>query len=245
MDLGPQDVGACPRAAMELYGRKFHPAEAVTRLLDRMYVQGDQFRPDAAAPLYEMFGYDHYRSVDYLDRRATWRVDLNCPTRLPETFDAITNFGTAEHVFNICAVFQFMHETLRIGGLGLHVMPTFGEVNHGFFNIHPTAFFDLATANGYVVEDYCFVDAIDVRTLIQVDNYLQELDFDQMPIRIEDLRDHFTVWKKILRQHDNVRQLVSGRFPPDKYTTPKDYSFVALRKITDAPFRYPVQSAYA
>lgn len=244
LDLGPQDLVSCPRPALEVYAKQHQPPDIMAQLLDRIYV-GDNFREDGTAPFYAIFGYDTYRSVDLLDRRATWRMDLNEPSPLPEQFDAITNFGTAEHVFNVCAVFRLMHDALRIGGLGLHVLPAFGEVNHGFFNIHPTVFFDLALANRYVVEDFCYVDAIDVRTQIQLMNYQTELDLDALPITFNDLRQHGTLWHKILRQYDNVREAVAGKLPPDSYTFPKDYSFVALRKVADAPFRYPVQSAYA
>src|SRR5258708_6093702 len=240
LDLGPQDLVLCPRPGLEMYGRSHQPPPPLAQLLGRIY-DGETFRPDAAAPFYAIFGYDAYRSIDITDKRADWKMDLNEPIHLPEKFDAVTNFGTAEHVLNIPAVFRFIHDTLRPGGLGLHVLPAFGEVNHGFYNIHPEFFFDLATANGYVMEDYSYVDAIDVRGQIHVASPEVELDFDMLPIGLKDLRDHRTVWSKIVNQWLLVREAVAGKLAPNSYTIPKDYSFVALRKVGDDPFRLPHQ----
>jgi len=245
LDLGPQALVLCPRHAFEVYAKHHRSPDVLGELLDQIYnADNNSSRPDGAAPFYKIFGYDTYRSTDLQDKRATWQMDLNSPTPLPEKFDAITNFGTAEHVFNVCAVFRLMHDALRVGGLGLHVLPAFGDFNHGFFNIHPTTFFDLAAANRYVVEDYCYVDSMDIRCHIHLMNYQTEMNLDELPITLNDLRQYGTLPRKVIRQFEHVHQTVTGKLPPDSYTLPKDYSFVALRKVSEQPFQLPIQGVW-
>jgi hypothetical protein len=64
-----------------------------------------------------------------------------------------TNFGTAERVFNIGELFHSIHDALRPGGVAMHVLPAFGDIDHGFYNIHPAVYFDLAAADDYTIED--------------------------------------------------------------------------------------------
>src|SRR5262249_52950547 len=90
---------------------------------------------------------------DLDDVRSEYRFDLNEPVTLPRKFDVITNFGTLEHVFNPASVVKCMHDHLETGGLGLHVLPTRGDYNHGFYNIHSTWFRDLAAANRSEIVD--------------------------------------------------------------------------------------------
>ena len=61
------------------------------------------------------------------------------------------NHGTAEHIFNIAQVFRTIHEHTRTGGLMLHESPFTGWVDHGFYNLQPTLFFDLAQHNRYAI----------------------------------------------------------------------------------------------
>jgi SAM-dependent methyltransferase len=248
LDLGPQDLVLCDRSLVDLYARRHNSPEIAAELVGRMF-DGQNYRTDCAAPLYALFGYERYRSVDLMDPRADWKLDLNYPMRLPERFDLVTNFGTAEHVFNIAAVFRSMHDALKPGGVGLHILPTFGEVDHGFFNIHPTLYFDIARANNYVVEDVCYLDSIDVRCYQLLSDPTASFDFDKLPIQELDLRQTATIWSKILEHYrETVRQYEAGQIDRGRHhvvpTLPKDYVYVALRKQTDAPFRIPFQGAF-
>lgn len=248
LDLGPQDLVLCDRSLVDIYANRHNSPEIAAELVGRMF-DGQNYRADCAAALYTLFGYERYRSVDLMDPRADWKLDLNYPMRLRERFELVTNFGTAEHVFNIAAVFRSMHDALKPGGIGLHILPAFGEVDHGFFNVHPTLYFDIARANNYIVEDICYMDSIDVRCYQLLNDQTASFDFDQLPIQESDLRETTTIWSKILAHYrETVRQHEAGQIDRGRHhvvpTLPKDYVYVALRKQTDAPFRIPFQGAF-
>lgn len=80
------------------------------------------------------------------------RLDLNYPVFLDAgpDYDIVINTGTAEHVWNVAQVFRTCHEACKTGGLMFHCLPPFrGWIDHGFWNINPTAILDLEAANGY------------------------------------------------------------------------------------------------
>ncbi len=81
------------------------------------------------------------------------RFDLNDPglSFQGHTFDVAINHGTAEHIFNIGNVFRLMHDLTYEGGLMIHESPFTGWLDHGFYCLQPTLFYDVAAANGYEV----------------------------------------------------------------------------------------------
>jgi SAM-dependent methyltransferase len=79
--------------------------------------------------------------------------DLNQPISFTnDPVDVVYNHGTAEHVFNIAQVFATMHDACAVGGLLIHESPFTGWVDHGFYCLQPTLFWDLAVANHYKIE---------------------------------------------------------------------------------------------
>lgn len=90
-------------------------------------------------------------SVDANGSENALRLDLNEPIDLGEQFDVAINHGTAEHVFNIAQVLRTMHDHCQPGGLMIHDAPFTGWIDHGFYCLHPTLFFDLAHVNCYEV----------------------------------------------------------------------------------------------
>lgn len=90
-------------------------------------------------------------SIDMHGTPAALRFDLNKPLPPLGLFDVIINHGTAEHVFNIAQVFASMHAACKIGGLMIHESPFTGWIDHGFYCLQPTLFYDLAAANGYEI----------------------------------------------------------------------------------------------
>jgi len=97
------------------------------------------------------------------------RKNLNCPLALTEQFDVSINNGTAEHIFNIAQVFRTMHEWTSTGGLILHESPFTGWIDHGFYCLQPTLFYDLAAANCYEVVTVA-IEEIQSQTIIRLDN---------------------------------------------------------------------------
>lgn len=88
-------------------------------------------------------------AIDYNGSESALRRDLNGPIDLGEQFDLVINHGTAEHVFNIAQVFRTIHDHCIDGGLMIHESPCIGWLDHGFFNMNPTLFYDLAATNCY------------------------------------------------------------------------------------------------
>lgn len=77
------------------------------------------------------------------------KLDLNEKVSLPRQYDIAINFGTAEHIFDQRRFFTTVHEVTRPGGLMIHSAPFRGWLDHGFYNLQPTLYADLALANGY------------------------------------------------------------------------------------------------
>jgi SAM-dependent methyltransferase len=243
VDFGPQELLA-KRQAVDVYARRHCDEATVTQKLNELY---DEEKPRRIVPatFYSLFGVGRYRSTDLFDPQADWIRDCNQPFRLPERFNVVTNFGTAEHVFNIAAMLHSIHDVLLPGGVALHVLPAFGDIDHGFFNIHPTLYFDLAAANDYAIEDFCYVDRWDIRNKVFEEDISADFDFDELPMRMEHMRD------RSLFQRMVVEQFVKNYNRPDtiKYgqayaSACYDYCLVALRKTSGQAFKLPVQGLY-
>jgi hypothetical protein len=98
-----------------------------------------------------ILGISHYAAIDPMTPGSTYKFNLNDPVPLREQFDICLNAGTGEHIFNVFQFFKTVHELTLPGGLMIHNSPFSGWPDHGFFNFHPTFYFDLALANGYKV----------------------------------------------------------------------------------------------
>ena len=82
------------------------------------------------------------------------RIDLNkgrVPWRYRGAFDLAINAGTTEHVANQGNAFAAIHDLVRAGGLMVHQLPAYGNIEHGFFGYHPKFFHRLAEANDYEI----------------------------------------------------------------------------------------------
>jgi len=105
---------------------------------------------DIAKIFYKIFF--HFESIASIDLHGTsssMKLDLNLPHDLGKQFDCVINFGTAEHVFNIYQVFSSIHKWIKTDGIVIHDLPMYGYLDHGFYNFHPTFFWDLVSANKY------------------------------------------------------------------------------------------------
>jgi hypothetical protein len=112
-----------PRRAVRHYAVRHNPPSVVDPILDGIF-DGERLRPDGIPGFYRLFGLEHYRCSDLLDPRSDWICDFNEHVTLQEQFDLATNFGTAEHIFNIGNLFHSIHNALRPGAIALHVLPT-------------------------------------------------------------------------------------------------------------------------
>ncbi len=259
IDLGPQDIQLPRRSLLSLAARHRSQADAA-RLVDGMFVDG-RVRRDAQLEFYGLFGARSYTSLDLDDPIAVHRLDLNRPVPgLIGQFDVVTNFGTAEHVFNIGQVFATIHDLLRPGGVSLHVCPAFAFVNHGFYNVNPNLYIEMARQNGYEVVDFFYLDNMFVRDQLQPGR-AAPFDFDALPIKLADMESTQHFMTKVIAQFtENLNSAdtreVLYRLSPDR-TGPQhrfpgpefhicfvfDLAFVALRKLKPGrgDFVMPIQ----
>jgi SAM-dependent methyltransferase len=259
VDLGPQDIQLPRPSLLSLAGRHRAQADAA-RLVDSVFVDG-RVRRDAQLAFYGLFGARSYTSIDIDDPIAVHKLDLNRP--IPGSvgqFDVVTNFGTSEHVFNIGQVFVTIHDLLKPGGVSLHVCPSFAFVNHGFYNVNPNLYIEMARQNGYELVDFSYVDNMFVRDQLQPEK-AAPFEFDALPITLADMgsTQHFMT-KVVARFSENLhssdtRQILY-RLSPDKagaelrFPGPDyhicfvfDLAFVALRKLRPGrgDFVMPIQ----
>ncbi|MGY3605919.1 MULTISPECIES: hypothetical protein [unclassified Bradyrhizobium] len=97
-----------------------------------------------------------YDAIDIADGYKTTIVDLNTsrlPNRMAGIYDTVLNHGTSEHILNQMNVFAAVHAATRPGGFIMHLVPSIGYVDHGYFCYTSRFFFDLAGYNQYEVID--------------------------------------------------------------------------------------------
>lgn len=191
---------------------------------------------------YSIFGFETYRSVDVYDERASFRLDLNTATSAPSKFDVIIDCGTSEHIFNVGNAFVFTHNSLKVGGVSLKVLPTLGDNTHGFYNVHPTVYFDVARENGYQVFDFRYVDNMMYRAASRgADNLLSQ---DQLANALCSFARCTPLQERISRNFLAILKDADQKGRLSWHHNPVDYCFSAMKKNYEAPFRYPVQGAY-
>lgn len=77
-------------------------------------------------------------------------VDLNEAHDLG-SYDLVIDAGTIEHVANIGQALMNAAKAVKVGGQIFHTSPM-TMLNHGFFNICPTFFYDFYTQNEWEIE---------------------------------------------------------------------------------------------
>lgn len=118
---------------------------------------GYQF--DVVKVFYELyFAPCQMQAVDLQGTEAALRLDLNGSLKLDRRFDVVINHQTAEHVFNIAQVFKTIDQYTVPGGMMIHESPLMGWVDHGFYTLQPTLFFDVAEANQYQIASMSIED---------------------------------------------------------------------------------------
>lgn len=70
---------------------------------------------------------------------------------LYERYDAVFDFGTLEHVFDVRAALENTVKFLKVGGRVYHAVPANGLPEHGFYQMSPTLFWDYYQENGLVI----------------------------------------------------------------------------------------------
>ena len=191
---------------------------------------------------YAIFGLESYASTDPYDARADLRLDLNLAASAPARVDVVADLGTTEHVFNAANVFVFTHNSLNVGGLSIKVLPTYGDNTHGFYNIHPTVYFDIARVNAYQIVDFRYVNNMSARSLS--DGPASLIAAGDMAEGLRSFAGCAVLQERISSTflESLRRSQAEGRLGQAHATV--DYCFVAMRKLSDSPFKYPGQGVY-
>ncbi|MEQ8816987.1 MAG: hypothetical protein RLO51_14260 [Thalassobaculum sp.] len=249
LELGPQDVTAARPVVTSFLNRRLGPDEGASAF-QRMYgdIPSDlpQFAERPQAEIYRSLGLTEYVSVDLGDSRADVNHDLNYPLDVGRRFQAVTNFGTGEHIFNVSTVFETQYRNLAVGGVALFYLPTFGHINHGFYNIHPTLFTDLAAANNMEIADFRYVDDVVGRTYGLDDEGSCQVDFDTMPVKPFE-GQLWILWMYVSMNFlRNTAKHMKNAPPGKPPTCVLDCCMVALRRTDASPaeFRTPQQNIY-
>jgi hypothetical protein len=252
LDLGPQDI-QIDRASLHRVACRHLTPERADAAMRAIFSGSTAPQPDAQKAFYGIFGATSYRSVDLCDPRATFAADLNQPLPDLGRYDLITNFGTTEHVFNIGTTFASIHRLLKVGGVQVHAVPGYAYIDHGYYNVHPSAYLDMARMNNYDVVDFSYVDNIVVRDRsrrVEVEPF----DFDALPIRVADMHNTADLMTKVAAQFyrnltsGETRDVLAEMLPPDqrsevgRFPDPRlpicfvfDLCFVALRRTGASP----------
>lgn len=87
-----------------------------------------------------------YEGADYI-----WDMNNVVPEEYHERFDVIFDEGTCEHIFHIPNFLTSICLILKKGGRVIHDTPTAGLIDHGFYNISPTLYYDFYKANDFEI----------------------------------------------------------------------------------------------
>ncbi|OGT98221.1 MAG: hypothetical protein A2X80_06615 [Geobacteraceae bacterium GWB2_52_12] len=133
--------------------------ELLQKLIEVVRAQQSDMSWDVAKIFYRVFlDYRETVAIDFGGTEKSLKLDLNHPITLGREFDVVYNGGTAEHVFNVWQFFKTVHDHTASRGVMIHGAPFTGWIDHGFFNFNPTFFWDLAAANGYIVQLFLYTE---------------------------------------------------------------------------------------
>jgi len=169
--------------------------------------------------LFASLGFSSVDSMDCFDNEQPSIIhDLNhqIPPDLNLRFDVIYDGGTLEHVFDIASAFRNIHSMVKPGGVVIHASPTNNLVDHGFWQLCPTAFVDTYSANNYTI----------IRCIISI---------------IEDISNINNVTPTRYKYDQAIfHSLSMGKFPAGIGST----FFAARKPEHHMPFVTPVQYPY-
>jgi SAM-dependent methyltransferase len=102
--------------------------------------------------LFKMLGFERIESMDAFDNESpTYVHDLNNP--IPESlhgkFDAVFDFGTLDHVYDMRTAMASIVKMLKVGGVVVIYDAMVGWHNQCIYNFQPPFFFDTFRAYGF------------------------------------------------------------------------------------------------
>ena len=148
LTLGRQLVHVSYSQALDLFGI------VGTEVHDHNPVSAPQSTTKPIEPelFFQMMGLEE---MLVLDIPSGWNADIVADLNFPvpseyhNSFGAVIDAGTLEHVFDVRSGFQNVASLAAPGGRILHVSPMNNYVNHGFIQLSPTIFFDYYERNAF------------------------------------------------------------------------------------------------
>jgi hypothetical protein len=138
-----------------------------------------------ARTLFSTLGVEGYSDLDLLPIDSAEVVhDLNepLPTALEGRFGTVLDAGTCEHVFDVRQALTNVARACRVGGQVLHLSPALNYLDHGFYALSPTLFFDFYRANGFEVTG-CWVWSVNPHSYFETCPYFSyEYGMDTRPL---------------------------------------------------------------
>lgn len=145
LSLSYPDILVSPEDMKENFGFE---VKRITNQNRRHHVN---FQLPETRDVFDFFEVKKLDCVDIAKTEGSERVvDLNYPNDLGK-YDVIIDPGTLEHCFNIGQAFMNCANAVKTGGIIFHLSPV-NMMNHGFYNLCPTVFYDFYTQNGWTVE---------------------------------------------------------------------------------------------
>jgi len=87
---------------------------------------------------------NNYENPDFI-----FDLNIKVPVEFYNRFDVVFDCGTLEHVFDIGEGLRNICRMLKVGGTVVLINPASGAIDHGFYQISPTLFYDFFTENGF------------------------------------------------------------------------------------------------
>ena len=129
----------------------------------------------------------------------------------------------------------------------LHILPSQGYINHGFYNFQPGLFYDIARANGYDIlrlsvgntkgDEYCFTSVSENLTTRKLATF-----------ELKEATRTVLSWPGLRNMNNFFKR---GRLPLSRairsltLQRANMVTMALLRKTTDEPVRTPVQGVYS
>lgn len=247
LEFGPQELTTSRYVCSAIAKRLIGEIEAIKKINN---IFDDKSVTDTYVPcshpfhkdFYSIFGAKSYKSLDLFNELADYDYDLNHYIPIFQKFDIVTNFGTSEHCFEVGKVFKSAYRLLKPGGVMLSVLPAYGDIDHGFFNIHPIFYRTLATQSGFELLDLQYIDDIAYRSKIHNASLSNEVfDFINLPISVLDMESTDKFREKVLSNFITNCLKRSELNDIDSKLHVFDYTFVALRRKLNSNFQSPYQ----
>jgi SAM-dependent methyltransferase len=152
LTLGRQDIQfgySWLQAAARSFGVPLCPVEVQPHRQAALAARG--FMSDES--FLRALGFSETVRLDCSDYEAPEELlDLNSealPAHLKERFDVVLDAGTLEHVFHVPNALRNLFGMVKVGGRIIHFTPSSNHIDHGFYMVSPTLFWDFYSANQF------------------------------------------------------------------------------------------------